>query len=102
VVLLVSYWIPGFVAVIIVDWLIRTRGRTSIDPATELTARTDAAAAMIAFLLAYVVALPFMYTTLIQGPIAKAWFGADIAYFVNLGVAAALYGGFRIVRGQSR
>jgi NCS1 family nucleobase:cation symporter-1 len=33
---------------------------------------------------------------LIEGPIAKAWHGADIAYFVNLLVAAVLYGGYRL------
>ena len=38
-VLLVSYWIPAFVAVIVVDWLIRTRGRTTINPAYESTDR---------------------------------------------------------------
>src|SRR6185312_14508794 len=52
-VLLVSYWIPGFVAVVSIDWLIRTRGRTTINPAVEPTERRDAVAALIAFLLAY-------------------------------------------------
>ena len=93
--LLVSYWIPAFVAVVVIDWLIRTRGRTTINPAEEPTDRADAVAALIAFVLAYAAAIPFMNTTLIQGPIAKAWHGADIAYFVNLLVAAVLYGGYR-------
>jgi nucleobase:cation symporter-1, NCS1 family len=97
-VLLVSYWIPAFVAVVVIDWLFRTRGRTSINPADEPTNRVDAAAALIAFVLAYAAAIPFMNTTLIQGPIAKAWHGADIAYFVNLFVAATLYGGYRLLR----
>ena len=98
VLLLVSYWIPAFVAVVVIDWLIRTRGRTTINPAEEHTDRADAVAAVIAFVLAYAAAIPFMNTTLIQGPIAKAWHGADIAYFVNLLVAAALYGGYRVLR----
>jgi NCS1 family nucleobase:cation symporter-1 len=38
-----------------------------------------------------------MNTTLIQGPVAMAWHGADIAYFVNMAVAAVLYGGYRAV-----
>jgi NCS1 family nucleobase:cation symporter-1 len=50
-----------------------------------------------AFVLAYAAAIPFMNTTLIGGPIAKAWHGADIAYFVNLLVAAGLYGGYRLL-----
>jgi nucleobase:cation symporter-1, NCS1 family len=97
-VLLVSYWIPAFVAVIVIDWLIRTRGRTTINPAEEPTDRLDALAAMIAFVLAYATAIPFMNTTLIQGPIAMAWHGADIGYSVSLLVAAALYGGYRLLR----
>jgi NCS1 family nucleobase:cation symporter-1 len=100
-VLLVSYWIPAFVAVIVIDWLFRTRGRTCINPAAEPTDRVDATAALIAFVLAYAAAIPFMNTTLIQGPIAKAWHGADIAYFVNLLVAAVLYGGYRLLRDNS-
>ena len=39
-----------------------------------------------------------MNTSLIEGPVAKAWHGADIAYFVNFLVAAALYGGYRMLR----
>ena len=84
VLLLVSYWIPALVAVIVIDWLIRTRGRTTINPAEESTDRLDAVAALIAFVLAYAAAIPFMNTSLIEGPIAKAWHGADIAYLVNL------------------
>ncbi|MGW4099662.1 purine-cytosine permease family protein [Mycobacterium sp. NPDC004974] len=97
VLLLVSYWIPAFVAVIVVDWAIRTRGRSSIDPSAELTGRRDAVAALVTFLVAYVIAVPFMNTTLIQGAVATAWHGADLAYFVNFLVALLLYGGYRLL-----
>jgi len=97
-VLLMSYWIPPFVAVVVIDWLIRTRGRASINPAEEHTARSDAVAALAAFVLAYAAAIPFMNTSLIEGPIATAWHGGDVAYFVNLLVAAVLYGGYRLLR----
>jgi nucleobase:cation symporter-1, NCS1 family len=98
VLLLVSYWIPAFVSIVVVDWLLRVRGRTTINPAEEPTDRRDAVAAVIVFLLAYAAAIPFMNTSLIHGPVATAWHGADIAYFVNLVVAAVLYGGYRVVR----
>lgn len=98
VLLLVSYWIPAFVAVVVIDWVRRIRGRTSINPAEEPTDRRDAVAALVVFVLAYAAAIPFMNTSLIQGPMATAWHGADIAYFVNLLVAAALYGGYRALR----
>jgi NCS1 family nucleobase:cation symporter-1 len=100
VLLLVSYWIPGFVSIVVIDWLLRIRGRASINPAEEPTDRRNAVAAVIVFVLAYAVSIPFMYTSLLQGAVAKAWHGADIAYFVNLLVAAALYGGYRMVRSR--
>jgi NCS1 family nucleobase:cation symporter-1 len=101
VLLLVSYWIPGFVSIVVIDWLLRIRGRASINPAEEPTDRRDAVAAVIVFVLAYAASIPFMYTSLLQGAVAKAWHGADIAYFVNLLVAALLYGGYRLLRSRS-
>jgi NCS1 family nucleobase:cation symporter-1 len=98
VLLLVSYWIPAFVAVVVIDWLIRTRGRDNINPAEERTDGLDAGVALIVFVVAYAAAIPFMHTSLIEGPVARAWHGADIAYFVNLLVAAVLYGGYRSLR----
>jgi nucleobase:cation symporter-1, NCS1 family len=89
--------------VVVIDWLLRVRGRATIDPASESTDRGDAIAAVIAFVLAYAAAVPFMNTApLWEGPVAKAWHGADIAYFVNLLVAAALYGSYRLVLSRSR
>jgi NCS1 family nucleobase:cation symporter-1 len=95
VLLLVSYWIPAFAAVVIVDWRLRSRGQATVDPAAAVTPRADAAAALIAFVVAYAAAIPFMNTTLVQGFVARAWHGADLAYFVNFVVALAIYGGYR-------
>ncbi|MDO3635734.1 purine-cytosine permease family protein [Mycolicibacterium arseniciresistens] len=96
VLLLVSYWIPAFVAVVVIDWRLRSAGRDTIDPAAEHTDPRDAAVALGAFVVAYLAAMPFMHTTLIEGFVARAWHGADIAYFVNFAVAAVLYGGYRL------
>jgi nucleobase:cation symporter-1, NCS1 family len=98
VLLLVSYWIPAFAAVVIIDWRRRSRGHATVDPATVVTPRADAIAALIAFVVAYVAAIPFMNTTLLQGFAARAWHGADLAYFVNFVVALAIYGGYRRIR----
>jgi NCS1 family nucleobase:cation symporter-1 len=102
VLLLVSYWIPAFVAVVVIDWLLRIGDRATINPAEEPTDRSDAAAAVIVFVLAYAAAIPFMNTSLFEGPVARAWHGADVAYFVNLLVAGALYGGYRVIRSRVR
>jgi nucleobase:cation symporter-1, NCS1 family len=101
VLLLVSYWIPAFVSIVVIDWLLRVRGRATINPAEEPTDRRDAVAAVIVFVLSYAAAIPFMHTSLIEGPVAQAWHGADVAYFVNLLVAALLYGGYRLLRSRS-
>jgi len=98
VLLLVSYWVPAFAAIVVIDWALRIRGRASINPAHEPTDGRDAAVAVIVFVVAYAAAIPFMNTSILQGPVAVAWHGADIAYFVNLLVAAVLYGGYRYVR----
>ncbi|MGE5695135.1 MAG: purine-cytosine permease family protein [Candidatus Sericytochromatia bacterium] len=98
VLLLVSYWIPGFVAVTVIDWWFRARGRRSVDPADEHTESADAVAALVAFVVAYGAAVPFMHTSLIEGPVARAWYGADTAYFVGFLVAAVLYGSYRLLR----
>ncbi len=100
VLLLVGYWIPAFVAIVVIDWRLRIGGRRSLNPALEQTAGPDAAAAVVVFVLSYLAAVPFMNTSLIQGPIANAWHGADIAYFVNFAVAAVLYGGWRFARSR--
>lgn len=100
VLLFVSYWIPAFVAIVAIDWRYRSAGRDTVNPAAELTPRTDALMALAAFFVAFAVAIPFMHTNLIVGPVATALHGADLAYFVNFLVAAAVYGGYRLMRAR--
>ena len=99
VLLFISYWVPAFVAIVTIDWRRRSAGRDLIDPAAELTSRADSVAAIASFAIAFAAAIPFMNTTLIVGPVASWLHGADLAYFVNFLVAAALYGGYRLLRG---
>jgi len=98
VLLLIGYWIPAFVAIIGIDWVLRTRGAgPAVDVASAFTERRHAVAALAVFVVSYAAAMPFMNTTLIKGPVALAWHGADIAYFVNFLVAGVLYGGYRLL-----
>ncbi len=100
VLLFVSYWIPAFVAIVAIDWRYRSAGRDVVNPAEETTPRRDAIVALLTFLVAFAAAVPFMHTNLIVGPVATALHGADLAYFVNFLVAAAVYGGYRLVRAR--
>jgi NCS1 family nucleobase:cation symporter-1 len=100
VLLFVSYWIPAFVAIVAIDWRYRSAGRDVVNPAEESTPRRDAVVALLTFFLAFAAAVPFMHTNLIVGPVATALHGADLAYFVNFLVAAAVYGGYRLIRAR--
>ena len=100
VLLFISYWVPAFVAIVAIDWHLRSAGREVIDPAAEITSRADAMAAMASFVIAFAAAVPFMNTSLIVGPVASWLHGADLAYFVNFVVAAGLYGGYRLLHGR--
>ncbi|WP_445170575.1 purine-cytosine permease family protein [Mycolicibacterium sp. Dal123E01] len=102
VLLFVSYWIPAFVAIVAIDWRYRSAGRDTVNPATEVTPRTDGLVALGAFFLAFAAAIPFMHTNLIVGPVATALHGADLAYFVNFLVAVGVYGGYRVVSGRAK
>jgi nucleobase:cation symporter-1, NCS1 family len=101
VLLFVGYWIPAFFAIVTIDWYYRARGRHTLNPALERTNRTDAMVAVFVFVVAFGAAVPFMNTSIIVGSVAKAWDGADVAYFVNFLVAAILYGGYRVWRARA-
>lgn len=98
VLLFVSYWIPAFVAIVAIDWRYRSAGRAVVNPAEEHTSRPDAVAALVTFVVSFAAAVPFMHTDLFAGPLANWLHGADLAYFVNFVVAAAVYGGYRLLR----
>lgn len=97
VLLFLSYWVPGFLAILAIDWHYRGGERTAVDPSEQDTARANAVAALVCFILAFLVAVPFMNTELIVGSVARAAHGADLAYIMNFAVAAATYGGYRAV-----
>jgi nucleobase:cation symporter-1, NCS1 family len=101
VLLFVGYWIPAFFAIVTIDWYYRARGRHTLNPALERTNPTDAIVAVVVFVAAFGASVPFMNTSIIVGSVAKAWDGADVAYFVNFLVAAILYGGYRLWRARA-
>ena len=94
VLLFVSYWVPAFVAIVVIDWRRRSAGCNVINPAEETTSGADAWAALVVFAVAFAAAVPFMHNNLIDGVVAVRLHGADLAYFVNFAVAAVLYCGY--------
>ncbi|MFF4556091.1 purine-cytosine permease family protein [Streptomyces sp. NPDC001422] len=100
VLLFVGYWIPGFVAVVVVDWIARARERAGapVDLAVETARRFPAWPSLLAFVAAFGAAVPFMDTGLYVGPVADALHGADLSYYVAFLVALALYTPLRLRR----
>ncbi|WP_407547475.1 cytosine permease [Streptomyces sp. Pv4-95] len=98
VLLFVGYWIPGFVAIVIVDWRARARARggAALDIAAESERRQPAYPALLAFAAAFAAAIPFMNTSLYVGPIADALHGADLSYYVAFLVALIVYAPLRL------
>lgn len=104
VLLFVGYWIPGFVAIVVVDWWARARrrGGAPVDLSEELARPQPWWPAPLAFVLAFGAAVPFMDTSLYVGPVADALHGADLAYYVAFLVALAVYLPLRLRRTAPR
>ncbi|WP_406135771.1 purine-cytosine permease family protein [Streptomyces sp. NBC_01089] len=98
VLLFVGYWIPGFVAVVAVDWFARGRRGEPVDPTTESVRTRSGRPALVAFCAAFAAAVPFMNTGLYTGPVASALHGADLAYYVAFLTALVVYAPLRLRR----
>ncbi|MET7683890.1 cytosine permease [Streptomyces sp. NPDC005423] len=103
VLLFVGYWIPGFVAIVVVDWFARSRLRDgdTVDLAVELARPQAGLPPVLAFVGAFAAAVPFMDTGLYVGPVARALHGADLSYYVAFVAALALYAPPRLRRVRS-
>jgi len=93
ILLFVGYWIAPFCAIVMIDWHDhKDRYQPSLLRAAlsfrELRAGWPALAA---FVLAFAAMVPFMNTSVIEGPVARALHGADIAFYVGFIAAGFLY-----------
>ncbi|MFI5972578.1 purine-cytosine permease family protein [Streptomyces sp. NPDC051452] len=101
VLLFVGYWIPAFVAIVVVDWVVRARARGGrpVDLAAETAGpRRPWWPAPAAFVAGFAVSVPFMSTSLYVGPVARALHGADLAYPVAFLTALLVYAPLRVRR----
>jgi nucleobase:cation symporter-1, NCS1 family len=98
--LFIGYWIAPFCAIVMIDW---HDHRNKYDPtylrsALNFPNLRAGWPALVAFLAAFAAMVPFMNTSVVEGPAAAALHGADIAFYVGFIVAGLLYYGLRRLR----
>jgi nucleobase:cation symporter-1, NCS1 family len=93
ILLFVGYWIAPFCAIVMIDWHDHKDRYEPSQLRAALSFRDLQAGwpALAAFVLAFVAMVPFMNTSVIEGPAARALHGADIAFYVGFVVAGLLY-----------
>jgi len=97
VLLFITYWVPPFAAVQMVDWW-RKRGKMNVQDVLSSSLKPGWEA-LVALLAGFGAATPFMDTTLFEGYAAKHWLqGGDIAFVVGFVVALVVYAGIRRVQ----
>jgi NCS1 family nucleobase:cation symporter-1 len=93
ILLFIGYWIAPFCAIVMIDWHYDKDKYTPGFLRTALNFRNlrNGWAAIAAFLIGFAAMVPFMDTSIIVGPVAKALDGADLAFYVGFVVAGILY-----------
>src|SRR6266700_2486003 len=89
--LLISYWIGPWLAIVFVDFFIHPGQAMRPDGLSTSFRRAIEWPGILAFLVGLAVSIPFMNSSLYTGPIANLLHGADIAYYVGMLVAGVLY-----------
>ncbi|MHA4854244.1 purine-cytosine permease family protein [Rhodococcus sp. MSC1_016] len=93
--LLISYWIAPFAAVVLTDWWLRGRV-ADVSKLLDIRELQIGWPAVVSFALGICASIPFMSTTLFTGPVAAGVLHyGDIAYYVGFTVAAGVYASFR-------
>ena len=93
ILLFVGYWIAPFCAIVMIDWHDNKNCYQPSRLRAALAFRDLRAGwpAVAAFVLAFAAMVPFMNTSVIEGPVAAALHGADLAFYVGFIVAGLLY-----------
>ena len=102
VLLVIGYWIPPFVGVVVIDWWSRTRRGRRFDVLADAAEPQAGWPALVAFLVGCGAAVPFMNTSIFTGPVAAAAHGADLAYYVGLVASGAVYAALRALVPSAR
>jgi nucleobase:cation symporter-1, NCS1 family len=102
ILLFIGYWIAPFCAIVMIDWHDH-KDQYQPSPLRAALSFRDLRAgwpALAAFVLAFAAMVPFMNTSLIEGPAAAALHGADISFYVGFALAGLLYYWLRRAAGQ--
>jgi nucleobase:cation symporter-1, NCS1 family len=91
--LFTSYWIAPFCAIVMIDWHYNKDKYTPSFLRGALGWRKlgNGWPAIVSFVVAFGVMVPFMNTSIIVGPVANSLKQADIAFYVGFVVAGVLY-----------
>lgn len=89
--LLISYWIGPWLAIVFVDFFLHPGQAMRPDGLSTSFRRAIEWPGILAFLVGLAVSIPFMNSSLYTGPIANLLYSADIAYYVGMLVAGVLY-----------
>lgn len=87
--LLLGYWVTPWIAILLIEFFVFQRRNGA--PLDVDRVKGVVPAGLGAFVLGIVVSVPFMSSTLYEGPIAKALNGADVSFYVAFIVASAIY-----------
>lgn len=94
ILLFITYWVPPFAAIQIVDWR-RKRGVMNVQDVVS-SALKPGWDALIALVVGFAAAVPFMDTSLYVGWVSAHWLqGGDIAFGVGFIVGFIVYAGIR-------
>ena len=90
--LLITYWIGPWAAIVFVDWQLRRHATAGADHVSNFSLLPSGRNALIALVVGFVASIPFIsqYPTFV-GAAASALGGADIAYVIGFIVAAIVY-----------
>jgi nucleobase:cation symporter-1, NCS1 family len=91
--LILMYFMIPWTAINLVDFYLVRKGNYNIEAIFDLNGQYGRVnwTAMVTYLLTVFIQVPFMNTTLYEGPIAKALGEADIAWIVGLIFASLVY-----------
>ena len=88
--LLITYWIGPWAAIVLVDWRLRG-GRFDMHQVADFARLPSGRNGLVALVVGFVASIPFFNQTLYVGPMANALGGADVTYVVGFVVAGVLY-----------